>query len=462
MTLRTLVNFLGAFSLSVQAAVAAEISIRPDLGPRLIDLKPVYSAVAHPVVDTDTWRGTDWRDGIVLISGVIERGDLAKLEKVIGSVDDGEPKLSPPFHVVFDSPGGNLVEAVRIGEYLRHWRGGNGGDDLGGVFVLDGQRCLSACAIAFTLIALDRDKGLERFVEVGARLGFHMPFLPPGQAEQSAAMGEAMAFTYDVVAEYLKLIENGKTPTALAQNALHYRGSDDFFLLGGGLMTRVMGFDPVASGPMSFPITHDGLLDQDYVDACRILAFTNEGGLDAVSYEWWGIDGAGETDCAWGTIADSHLSTMQQIDRTFALTAGLLGDVLGCHSGQLTKKYYYWDTSNRFLDEEEPEVYSEYTQRYAEYHGVEFEFPYSMDWSRSLLSTVNMRSAPGMDGTRLGRLQAGTSVLVMGCRVTDDAQGVWFEVDAGGRQGWVSARYVSRMSNNYLKRPNVVLRPAQD
>ena len=458
---RQIILLIGFMVASVQSANAVDVSIRPDLGPRLIDLRPIYSASEQPVVDRDTWRGTDWKDGIVLVSGVIEAGDLAKLEAVIGAWDDDEPKLSPPFHVVFDSPGGNFIEAVKLGEYLSGWRGGNGGPALGGVFVLEGHECLSACAIAFALSALSEDKGLERFVEAGGSLGFHMPFLPPEQAEQSATIGQAMEFTYDVVAEYLKLIENGKAPTALAQNALYYRTADDFFMLSGGIMTRVMGFDPVAKGALSHPVSFDGLLGQDVLNACRIMAFTVEGGLDPVSYEWWGLDGAGETACIWGTV-DSYNDTMLQVDRSSPITAGMLGEVLGCHGGSLTSQYYYWDMGNRFLDEEEPEEYAEYTRRYAEYHNIPFEFPYRIDWNRTLLSTVNMRDAPGMQGQRLGRLQEGTPVQVTDCRIVEDAQGVWFEVSTGGQSGWVSGRYVSRMAGNYLDFANVVLRPAAD
>lgn len=441
------------------AASGAEVSIRPDLGARLLALKPIYSSDPKPVVDTNTWRGTDWKQGIVYLSGVIERGDLAKLKRVIGTEDDFEPRLSPPFYVVLNSPGGHFTEAVKMGQYLSWWRGGNGGDSLGGVFVLNGEECLSACAMTFALSAIDRDKGrLERFVEKGGRLGFHMPFLPPEKAIQTAAVSTAMNLTYDVMAEYLKLIENGGTPVALAQNALYYRGANDFFTLTGGMMTRALGFDPVASDGAASAVIHDGLLERDYVDACRIMEFTQEGGLDGYSYEYWGID---TTTCAWGKIGHSHSGTMASIDRSKPMTAGLLADVLGCSGGTLTHDYYLWDTGNRFLDEELPDEYSRYTREYADYHGIPFQFPYRMDWNRTLLSNVNMRSSPSVNSGRVASLSGGASVQVTDCRITDDSQGVWFKVQSGDQQGWVSARYVSRLEKNYLGWENQVLRPAR-
>ncbi|MCH2094613.1 MAG: hypothetical protein MK160_05785 [Rhodobacteraceae bacterium] len=216
---------------SATSARAAEISIRPDLAPHLSKLKTFYGGRSD-AFQSQVWdpSGPGADEGIVYISGPIEKGDAERLEKLIVKDRNANTFHVPiPFHVVLNSPGGNFVEAVKMGEFLAQWRYGNGGEPLAGVFVLNGQRCMSACAMTFSLAVADRDGGsAERFVEVGAELGFHMPFLPPGQAAQSAQISAAMDVTYDVMSEFLKLVSSGRVPIALAHNALHYRTADEF------------------------------------------------------------------------------------------------------------------------------------------------------------------------------------------------------------------------------------------
>ncbi len=428
-------------------AQAAEITLRPDLAPRLEKLKTFYSD-NRPAFATEVWNPSDDpSDGVVLVSGPIEKGDAAMLRRVLlknPDADDEQLNVPRPFHVILNSPGGNLLEAIEMGQFLAGWRYGNGGESLGGVFVLNGQRCMSACAMIFSLAVADRDENtLERFVEVGAELGFHMPFLPPDQAAQSAEIGAAMDLTYSVMSEFLKLVSSGRVPIALAQNALYYRESDEFFTLRGGLLTRFMGFEPVASDARIHVVSSDALTAEDATEICRILEFSTEGGFPSSDmYEWWNIDEPVECILAQ-TIENADRRTRSN-SRTVLLTAGLLADHLGCHKGTLTRHYYHWDWGNRFLEEEEYEEYSAYPRAVAEYNGTEFHYPYKMDWTRTLLSNVNMRDAPGLNGARITRLSEGATVQVTDCRITADSQGVWFKVTASGQTGWVSARYVSR------------------
>jgi hypothetical protein len=60
--------------------------------------------------------------------------------------------------VLFNSDGGKILPALRIGKAIR----------LMGfkTLVLDGRRCVSACALAWL-------SGQPRFMEPGARIGFH-------------------------------------------------------------------------------------------------------------------------------------------------------------------------------------------------------------------------------------------------------------------------------------------------
>lgn len=206
-------------------------------------------------------------------------------------------------------------------------------------------------------------------------------------------------------------------------------------------MTRFMGFDPVAAGAQVASVSPDGLTTEDALELCRIVDFSREGGLPTShDYEWYSFDGP---ECLFESGDGTTRLTYSNGNIASVLTAGLLADHLGCHGGQLTKHYYHWDWDNLFLDEEE-ESYSAYARAVADYDGTEFHFPFKMDWSRTLLSNVNMRDAPGLDGRRIVQLKEGTEIEVTDCKITGDSQGVWFKVIAQGRTGWVSARYVSR------------------
>jgi hypothetical protein len=52
-------------------------------------------------------------------------------------------------------------------------------------------------------------------------------------------------------------------------------------------------------------------------------------------------------------------------------------------------------------------------------------------------SSLNLRGAPSVDGPRLVGLPRGTALVI------SHEQHGWFEVDAGGRRGWVASAYVS-------------------
>ncbi|MBW4983096.1 SH3 domain-containing protein [Mameliella sp. CS4] len=422
---------IGFFLLQSTAAMAATVELRPDLAPRLEALRPVYPNETPVLEVRELWGTDDWQGGIIRISGTIEAGDLDKLKALAGS-PNGEVRLSRPLHVVLDSPGGSLTEGIAIGEYLQQWRGGNFAPGLGGVFVLKGDRCLSACALAFALSALPRDKGAqERFVEVGAELGFHMPFIRPELATRLAEAGETMELAFDTMALFLSLIANGQTPPALAQNVIHYRGAEQMFILRGGLVTRVLGFDPVATGALVAPVTRDGLTDEDVRIICGLLDQTRQGGLPTRdSYETWMFV---EPDCReLGGFAAALAGDGP------AITAAVLADVLGCHGGRLTTEYFGWDWDNAFLEEEFLE------ERQAQMQAYGFDYPRRIDWQRETLATVRLRDAPGLAGATVGRVQAGNKVTVTECAVTEDAQGVWFKISGSRQDGWVSARFVSR------------------
>lgn len=96
----------------------------------------------------------------VRATGSFERGDTDRLATVLQG-------LKAPTVVVFDSKGGVLVEGMRMGRLLRQ-RGI-------ATAVRRGNRCLSACALAFLGGSKLGSSGAEpnRRLEIGGQLGFH-------------------------------------------------------------------------------------------------------------------------------------------------------------------------------------------------------------------------------------------------------------------------------------------------
>ncbi|WP_421905067.1 SH3 domain-containing protein [Mameliella sp.] len=468
------------------AAQAAEISLRDDLRPRLSQLWPIYGEDTNagrnsPVLLPAGSANHPYYGGlrIISVSGVIEPGDAERLAALIGPEDS-----VTSFAVVLDSPGGNFLEGVAMGETLRLYRQGNGDPALNGVVVLAESECMSACAVAFALAALPRDSGRSvRYVEQGARLGFHMPFVPLDQQARQTEIAAAMDLTYQIMSEYIQLIGNGIAPSALVQNALHYRRPNDFFLLRGGLVTRFMDFVPVAGPKGGTPLALAGLTQRDAFNMCQYLTYSKGRDMIAAGYEFWPVeigsefpddtplrtlfdrygdrrlanDGCsiewqeGDTlgitpfgDCGrqstgggWCAAPRDDYGYTQHGDTLPRATGALLADSLGCHGGQLTTRYYRWDAGNRFFEEEDPEAYS--------WVGELYDAPEApilpMDWSGARLgSNLNIRTAPG--GDRLARWSEGTPVDVLDCALSADGQGVWYKVRNGGQTGWASARYI--------------------
>ena len=459
-------------------AGAAEIRLKPELAERLAQIRPIYGernslGEDGPILVTDGGGTTLWGQPfrIIGIDGVIEAGDAERLAALIGPYD-----TAGPFIVVMNSPGGNFLEGVRMGEVLKQYREGNGDPYLTGVVVLAGEECMSACAVTFATSALPRDSGMSvRFVETGARLGFHMPFVPTDQQSRQTEIARAMDLTYEVMSEYMALIGNRVAPTALVQNALFYRRPEDFFLLEGGLVTRFMDFVPVAGPVGSTPLTPSGLTQRDVLNMCQYQAYSAGREFIAAEYEFWPVQaysqfpddtpveelfrqtgaqrittqGCSAEVRADGSLGVSAIGACPQdlppgwcrseqaagyVGPLPPATGALLADSLGCHGGRMTRGYYRWDDGNAFLEEERPDDYR--------WEGAPPGAPeYTLDWiGASLPTNLTLRDAPG--GERVTILDAGTAVEVEDCALSADGQGVWYRVAANGGSGWGSARYV--------------------
>ncbi|WP_338415714.1 hypothetical protein [uncultured Sphaerotilus sp.] len=102
------------------------------------------------------------------ISGDIKRGAAEKLQKAIPEARriastfnfDGTPVV----RVILQSPGGEVMEAMRLGEILRR--------NAVEVWVLPGSACNSACVFVLS-------GGTSRVVSLGAKIGIHRPYFIP-------------------------------------------------------------------------------------------------------------------------------------------------------------------------------------------------------------------------------------------------------------------------------------------
>lgn len=125
----------------------------------LLGFTPQSSALSLQVVTE--FNANAWEAMAIVADGEIELGDSDKLELFLQNNPD-------PGRVVFNSPGGNLVEGMKIGNILRA-RGltAEVGRLKGGLEAPEFEPgvCASACAIAFL-------GGRERYL-LGSVLGFH-------------------------------------------------------------------------------------------------------------------------------------------------------------------------------------------------------------------------------------------------------------------------------------------------
>lgn len=446
-------------------AHSAEITRRPDLAPRLSELRQLYSGD-----NGENGAVYNGEDTIFMLSGVIEKGDLEKLK---AEMDATWNKV-----LVLDSPGGSFLEGIRIGKYLQSQFAGND-RDFEGVYVLKGHQCLSACALAFTLTATPMTTGL-RFIETGAELGYHMAFLPDEKANQLVAVREAMDLAYDVTREYTELIQGGITPALLLREALSHRSADSFFFLSGGIRTYSLGMTPVSRGPIAKPVVKDALY-MDAVNAMCTLSLFADSSIQKteVLYEYGmikggpeasgvrledlveklgsnviGADHNGSAYCVVQLNSDGTVGlwimegplpcedklggedwcALKPLEYKISLIKNaLLADVSGCHGGSFTEEFYHWENDNLNVDSG---------------NGGATIHRDTKNWERTLGRDVNVRTEPSLKASVISQLRTGEIVKIANCRIVDGPQGVWYQLETGG---WISARFVSLF--NYWVRP---------
>lgn len=134
------------------------------------------------VKENDNYTSTDPNCNIEL-SGLIDKGDAKRLSAAISEhLTDADQMRKVFFPVIcLNSPGGSFTEAIKIISII---------DDLAiGTMVRDGDRCESACALAFMAGNYPEEGNTYpwRMMHPGATIGFHAPdlTLAPGQYNES-------------------------------------------------------------------------------------------------------------------------------------------------------------------------------------------------------------------------------------------------------------------------------------
>jgi hypothetical protein len=116
--------------------------------------------------------------------GEVEEGDAQKIEDAIRPTASGTD-------LCLDSPGGSFLEGIKMFHTI--WN-----KDSVRTRVLDGDICMSACAIAFMGGSMLEGTGVIRFrksfLEPGSQLGFHSPSLNLPEGGQYSS--ETVEFSY--------------------------------------------------------------------------------------------------------------------------------------------------------------------------------------------------------------------------------------------------------------------------
>jgi hypothetical protein len=121
--------------------------------------------------------------------GDVEEGDAQKIEDAIRPTASGTD-------LCFDSPGGSFQEGIKMFHTI--WN-----KDSVRTRVVNGDICMSACAIAFMGGSMLEGTGVIRFrksfVEPGSQLGFHSPTLDLPEGGQYSP--EVVEFSYELALE---------------------------------------------------------------------------------------------------------------------------------------------------------------------------------------------------------------------------------------------------------------------
>ncbi len=156
-------------------------------------------------IDVDSGVGHNLRQEApiecnVLLNGVVEVGDLERLQSVLdqqsGRRLDDVPRLC------LNSPGGDYREGLRVARYLM--------EKSIGTAVAEDAECYSACAVIFMGGTFPWKGELNRYLHVRGILAFHAPYIP-GTTGEGKVLVEAdqirLAFSEGIrsMSEFMRL-----------------------------------------------------------------------------------------------------------------------------------------------------------------------------------------------------------------------------------------------------------------
>ncbi|WP_417207171.1 hypothetical protein [Antarctobacter sp.] len=219
--------------------------LRPRLWPLLASaltlLTPPAEAAEFEVLNTHP-EGCN-----VMLSGQISDGDRDRLTQVIPRSDDLFDHTGSPITLCLNSPGGSLLEGLEIAAYLR----GTGIRS----HVAAGDRCLSACALAFlggTFFSVEDGLIPHRGRSIHARavLGFHRPQLDTSSRQFSDALIHS---AFDTAVRATALIFARLDDLRITRKfALSFFDVDDggFYYIDTGFRVLELGVDVTGVGPL--------------------------------------------------------------------------------------------------------------------------------------------------------------------------------------------------------------------
>ena len=165
--------------------------------------------------------------GEITLSGSVEVGDREKLVSAVEAIWS-ETSRSSDITIILDSQGGSYHEAILIARYIA--------ETWVRTRVRSGSECFSACAIIFLSGSYNTESGkgiiTSRTVEVGAKLGFHAPFIQIGGNGRytSDTVEEAFSAGVQAVLALSEISEIAQIDGSLLNEIIKV-GSDDFFLI---------------------------------------------------------------------------------------------------------------------------------------------------------------------------------------------------------------------------------------
>lgn len=474
MTLRFLIRTFALISalLYENAAFSASVELRPDLLPHLYELRSIYEQPKYHEGEQQKIFGgqIDYVKGpqVVYLSGVIEKGDAEKLSQLYN-----DPAIYEKI-IVLNSPGGNFAEGIRIGEVLRSALEGND-SGLSGVFVLSGNQCLSACAVALSMAAIDPytpgGPFQGRFIEDGARVGFHMGILPDRLADQSVQFKQALNIAYDVVAAFARIVEDELSPARLLAEALKHRDAGSFYEFSGDGTALSMGFNPLSKGILAAPISSVALNTEVALNMCAKLMFSSHMRRSRFIHEHLGyalgrvnitnpmIDIKGRVTpfkALMEEFGSQSVAAIFEGGETCYLTQAEGGRVLievtgrgappSCVENSRNKDIEGWCATTPRASSRLATVGMLADAMHCSSDQLLSDSPWreksGKSWQRIVAQGVNMRDQPSLKGKKIATIESGEDIQINGCKLVDDGQGVWYNISSDAASGWISARFI--------------------